>query len=200
MPSPAGLTWGIPPAYNVSHDTPAHRQGYTERRHKELGAFFRAYLGFNQVVCVGEGDSIKKILMSEDDWVEGELPFCPHSTMPQQDASSAWQTAQWEDDDADNWVEGWYVIGGQRHGAELRSHSNLPHGAEQGVSGQDSWTQARSKDTCATWGLVANVSVSLAASAGRSFCKQSMLHRQSLQGLLWQICCCSVQQHPQPVL
>ena len=33
----------------------------------------RAYLGFDQVVCVGEGDSIKKILMSEDDWVEGEL-------------------------------------------------------------------------------------------------------------------------------
>ena len=49
-------------------------KGYTERRHKELGAFFRAYLGFNQVVCVGDGDSIKKILMSEEDWVEGELP------------------------------------------------------------------------------------------------------------------------------
>eukprot|EP00891_Asterochloris_glomerata_P007227 jgi/Astpho2/7227/Aster-01537 len=45
-------------------------KGYTERRHKELGAFFRAYLGFNQVVCVGDGDSIKKILMSEEDWVE----------------------------------------------------------------------------------------------------------------------------------
>eukprot|EP00891_Asterochloris_glomerata_P009272 jgi/Astpho2/9272/Aster-06848 len=51
----------------IGMETP---QRYTERRHKELGAFFRAYLGFNQVVCVGEGDSIKKILMSEDDWVE----------------------------------------------------------------------------------------------------------------------------------
>ncbi len=26
---------------------------------------------------MGEGDSIKKILMSEDDWVEGELPCWP---------------------------------------------------------------------------------------------------------------------------